>query len=172
MQDAHKNSIAALYRHFEAGNPLKHALLFCRLARATDIDLHAVMQLHPLRDDWLDFSFDALSQYFERAGGHIYVAHSPLDEGVCKVGKTSQAADKRIQQLNNESTRLPFQLRYSLEVWDRHWVEAKAHSILKGRGLHAGKEFFRVSPEQVAEVVEAEQSRDQARFRKQQFYGV
>lgn len=139
----HNLSMRALRNAFEKGQGTRHAQMCCRLLRQGKTDLMSAIQNDVLGDDWLDFTYDSLKQYFTRASGTVYVVSSSAYPGLVKVGKTRQTAQQRLHSLNNEAVALPFSLDAALRVHDRHWVEVAAHRQLHSQGLHHQKEFFR-----------------------------
>jgi hypothetical protein len=123
------------------------------LARRGVIQLDTAMANTPLDDDFRDFLYRSVSDYFEQARGFLYVVTNPAHAGFFKVGKTGRTPVKRLAELNNEAVVGTFVLVKSWPVRDRHWLEKAAHQQLSGLPQH--KEFFHGTWHQVCAGVDS-----------------
>lgn len=110
-----------------------------------------MLRQHPLEDDWLEYSIEGLSNYFQRSSGFVYCAKPPNRPEALKVGKTSLSPLKRLDSLNSEAVIEPLELVAAYHVHDRHWIELQLHRCLKAS--HAGKEFFYTNAQEVQKLV-------------------
>ncbi len=172
MSYVHTLSLRALREAFEKGEGTRHARMLCRLARQGKRDLLSAMRDDVLGDDWTDFAFEGLQAHFRRTSGTVYVVSSPAHPGLVKVGKTRQSLEQRLKGLNNESVLEPFVVDASLRVADRHWVELQAHALLTQAGLHAQKEYFRVSADKALAAVQQAADADKRIFQSLGLYDL
>ena len=84
--------------------------------------------------------------------GIVYVLINPAMPGYVKIGKTTNLI-QRIAQLNNESVPEPFVCTYAAYVPDRHKVEQLLHAIFDERRATKDREFFKIDPDDVRQVI-------------------
>ncbi|KWU19107.1 GIY-YIG nuclease family protein [Burkholderia cenocepacia] len=149
----HPSSIAALRRAFHHGDAPRAAAHALVLARRGVTQLDTAMADTPLDDDFRDFLYQSVADYFAQAKGYLYVVTNPAQAGFFKVGKTGRAPARRLAELNNEAVVGTFILVKAFPVDDRHWLEQAAHHRLSGFPRH--KEFFHGTWEQVCDAVDA-----------------
>lgn len=170
MALAHVRSIHALESAFTDDEPQKHTRQLLRLIRAGDSRLDGVLRSHPLADDWLDYAYQGLKDYFQRSAGFIYCAAPSSLHSVIKVGKTALSPLCRVDALNTEAVIEPLTLLSAFYVHDRHWLELRIHRHLTLTGKHHKKEFFYTSIQEVSELLNEEQSIDLKRLAKFGFF--
>ena len=79
--------------------------------------------------------------------GFIYIMSNRSMPGVLKVGLTTKALIYRQKELSTTGIPTPFEVEkiYQIDQKLLRDVEKEAHSILKNKNLHHGKEFFKAS---------------------------
>lgn len=172
MRQIHALSLNSLYRCFSEGQASEHARQFCRLLRLRNVDVLEGVRTHVLGDDWQDFAYISLREHFSRAKGTVYVVASAARPELVKVGKTRSPMHERLRALNNEAVLDPYDVAGTLAVHDRHWVELRAHQVLKQAGVHQGKEFFNAPAEDVLKLIESLAAQDAALFERQGLYDL
>jgi hypothetical protein len=70
-----------------------------------------------------------------------------------KIGITDNL-ERRVKELDNTSTPLPFECYYAVEVQDASKIEKKIHEGLDDKRIRQNREFFNVSPEQAKSILE------------------
>ena len=70
-----------------------------------------------------------------------------------KVGITDNL-DRRVRELDNTSTPLPFECYYAVEVENASVIEKKIHEGLDDKRIRQNREFFNVTPEQAKAILE------------------
>tara|TARA_B100001093_G_scaffold466549_1_gene485038 strand:- start:322 stop:897 length:576 start_codon:yes stop_codon:yes gene_type:complete len=70
-----------------------------------------------------------------------------------KVGITENL-DRRIRELDNTSTPLPFECYYAVEVENASAIEKKIHEGLDDKRVRQNREFFNATPEQAKAILE------------------
>ena len=70
-----------------------------------------------------------------------------------KIGITDNL-ERRIRELDNTSTPLPFECYYAVEVKDASKIEKKIHEGLDDKRIRQNREFFNASPEQAKSILE------------------
>ena len=70
-----------------------------------------------------------------------------------KIGITDNL-DRRIRELDNTSTPLPFECYYAVEVEDEKAIEKKIHEGLDDKRIRQSREFFNATPEQAKALLE------------------
>ena len=149
----HPSSIAALRRAFLNDDAARVASQALSLARRGVVQLDAALADTPLDDDFRDYLYQSVSDYFAQAQGYLYVVTNPAQAGFFKVGKTGRTPAKRLAELNNEAVVGTFILVKSWSVKDRHSLEKTAHQHLSGLPRH--KEFFHGTWQQVCAAVDS-----------------
>ena len=66
---------------------------------------------------------------------------------IIKIGITDNL-DRRLKELDNTSTPLPFECYYALEVEDGRMIEKLLHETFDDKRVRQNREFFNCSPEQ------------------------
>ena len=70
-----------------------------------------------------------------------------------KVGITDNL-DRRVRELDNTSTPLPFECYYAVEVENASIIEKKIHEGLDDKRIRQNREFFNTTPEQAKAILE------------------
>jgi hypothetical protein len=70
-----------------------------------------------------------------------------------KVGITDNL-DRRVRELDNTSTPLPFECYYAVEVENASAIEKKIHEGLDDKRVRQNREFFNATPEQAKSILE------------------
>lgn len=70
-----------------------------------------------------------------------------------KIGITDNL-ERRIKELDNTSTPLPFECYYAVEVKDASKIEKKIHEGLDDKRIRQNREFFNTSPEMAKSILE------------------
>jgi hypothetical protein len=86
----------------------------------------------------------------------VYVAINRGFPDLVKVGSCSgKSADRRLSVLsNNSGVPYPYECRYAALVHDYKKVESRIHKIFKELRVNPAREFFKVSPESVIELLQ------------------
>jgi hypothetical protein len=84
----------------------------------------------------------------------VYVLINESMPGLVKIGRTSSDLEQRIKQLDTTGVALPFQCFYAAEVEDSQFVEARLHAAFANVRVRNNREFFRITPHQVAAAVQ------------------
>ncbi|MXY03830.1 MAG: GIY-YIG nuclease family protein [Acidimicrobiales bacterium] len=92
----------------------------------------------------------------------MYVATNPAMPGLVKIGVTERDdPQERIQQLFATNVPLPFDLEYAAAVdLPPRQVERALHTAFAPQRVHAGREFYRIDPEQAIAVLRLVAVRD------------
>ena len=77
--------------------------------------------------------------------GYLYILRDPIKHNIIKVG-FSKNPFKRIKQLYNTSTPLPYNLSAIWWVSDMRLAEKVAHQRLREHRINARREFFEIAP--------------------------
>ena len=72
---------------------------------------------------------------------------------IIKIGITDNLS-RRLRELDNTSTPLPFECYYAVEVQDAKVIEKKIHEGLDDSRIRQSREFFNTSPEQAKAILE------------------
>ena len=80
--------------------------------------------------------------------GIVYVLTNPAMEGYVKIGQTENLP-RRLRELDNTSTPLPFECIFAMEVEDPNMIEARLHDAFADRRTRTTREFFEINPERV-----------------------
>ena len=91
--------------------------------------------------------------------GIVYVLTNPAMQGYVKVGRTGDLA-KRLKELDNTSTPLPFECAYAVEVDNPEEVELLLHDAFADGRTRSTREFFEVNPERVISALRLTKGRD------------
>ena len=70
-----------------------------------------------------------------------------------KIGITDNL-ERRMRELDNTSTPLPFECYYAVEVQDAKVIEKKIHEGLDDKRIRQNREFFNTTPEQAKAILE------------------
>ena len=70
-----------------------------------------------------------------------------------KIGITDNL-ERRLKELDNTSTPLPFECFYAVEVEDASAIERKIHQGLDDKRVRQNREFFNATPEQAKAILE------------------
>ena len=91
--------------------------------------------------------------------GIIYVLTNPAMEGYVKVGRTNNLI-RRIRELDNTSTPLPFECVFAVEVDNPEEVELLLHDAFADGRTRSTREFFEVNPERIISALRLTRGRD------------
>ena len=83
----------------------------------------------------------------------VYILTNESMVDTIKVGITDNL-DRRIRELDNTSTPLPFECYYAVEVENASVIEKKIHEGLDDKRVRQNREFFNATPEQAKAILE------------------
>ena len=83
----------------------------------------------------------------------VYILTNESMPDTIKVGITENL-DRRIRELDNTSTPLPFECYYAVEVENASVIEKKIHEGLDDKRIRQNREFFNATPEQAKAILE------------------
>src|SRR5210317_1444262 len=83
----------------------------------------------------------------------VYILTNQSMPDTIKIGITDNL-DRRVKELDNTSTPLPFECYYAVEVENASLIERKIHEGLDDKRVRQNREFFNVSPEQAKSILE------------------
>ena len=83
----------------------------------------------------------------------VYILTNQSMPDTIKIGITDNI-ERRIKELDNTSTPLPFECYYAVEVKDAKVIEKKIHEGLDDKRVRQNREFFNTSPEQAKAILE------------------
>ena len=83
----------------------------------------------------------------------VYILINQSMPDIIKIGITDNL-ERRIRELDNTSTPLPFECYYAVEVKDASKIEKKIHEGLDDKRIRQNREFFNASPEQAKSILE------------------
>ena len=83
----------------------------------------------------------------------VYILTNESMADTIKVGITDNL-DRRIRELDNTSTPLPFECYYAVEVENASVIEKKIHEGLDDKRVRQNREFFNATPEQAKAILE------------------
>lgn len=83
----------------------------------------------------------------------VYILTNQSMPNTIKIGITDNL-ERRIRELDNTSTPLPFECYYAVEVQDANAIEKKIHEGLDDKRVRQNREFFNTSPEQAKAILE------------------
>lgn len=83
----------------------------------------------------------------------IYILTNQSMPETIKIGITDNL-ERRIKELDNTSTPLPFECYYAVEVKDASKIEKKIHEGLDDKRIRQNREFFNTSPEMAKSILE------------------
>src|SRR5210317_2191884 len=83
----------------------------------------------------------------------VYILTNESMPDTIKVGITENL-DRRIRELDNTSTPLPFECFYAVEVENASAIEKKIHEGLDDKRIRQNREFFNATPEQAKAILE------------------
>ena len=86
--------------------------------------------------------------------GWVYVISNPSMPNIVKIGYSLKDPILRAQELDNTGVPYPFDVDYSVLVDEPRDLEQRVHERLKG--INAGKEWFKCSPESAATTIKNE----------------
>ena len=79
--------------------------------------------------------------------------------GLVKVGRTNNL-EERMRSLYNSSTPVPFECFYACEVDDAKEAERRIHNAFGDNRVNPKREFFRINPERIREVLKLIEKED------------
>ena len=82
----------------------------------------------------------------------LYFNHQSMPDTI-KIGITDNL-ERRMKELDNTSTPLPFECYYAVEVQDAKVIEKKIHEGLDDKRIRQSREFFNSTPEQAKAILE------------------
>jgi len=83
----------------------------------------------------------------------VYILTNESMPDTIKVGITD-SLDRRVRELDNTSTPLPFECYYAVEVENASAIEKKIHEGLDDKRVRQNREFFNATPEQAKAILE------------------
>ena len=83
----------------------------------------------------------------------VYILTNESMPDTIKVGITENL-NRRIRELDNTSTPLPFECYYAVEVENASAIEKKIHEGLDDKRVRQSREFFYATPEQAKAILE------------------
>jgi hypothetical protein len=83
----------------------------------------------------------------------VYILTNQSMPDTIKIGITDNL-DRRVKELDNTSTPLPFECYYAVEVQDAKLIEKKIHEGLDDKRIRQNREFFNTTPEQAKAILE------------------
>ena len=83
----------------------------------------------------------------------VYILTNESMPDTIKVGITDNL-DRRVRELDNTSTPLPFECYYAVEVENASAIEKKIHEGLDDKRIRQNREFFNATPEQAKAILE------------------
>ena len=83
----------------------------------------------------------------------VYILTNQSMPETIKIGITDNL-ERRIKELDNTSTPLPFECYYAVEVKDASKIEKKIHEGLDDKRIRQNREFFNTSPEMAKSILE------------------
>ena len=83
----------------------------------------------------------------------VYILTNESMPDTIKVGITENL-DRRVRELDNTSTPLPFECYYAVEVENASAIEKKIHEGLDDKRIRQNREFFNTTPEQAKAILE------------------
>ena len=83
----------------------------------------------------------------------VYILTNQSMPDTIKVGITDNL-DRRVRELDNTSTHLPFECYYAVEVENASTIEKKIHEGLDDKRVRQNREFFNATPEQAKAILE------------------
>jgi len=83
----------------------------------------------------------------------VYILTNQSMPDTIKIGITDNL-ERRMRELDNTSTPLPFECYYAVEVQDAKVIEKKIHEGLDDKRVRQNREFFNTSPEQAKAILE------------------
>ena len=83
----------------------------------------------------------------------VYILTNESMPDTIKVGITENL-DRRVRELDNTSTPLPFECYYAVEVENASAIEKKIHEGLDDKRIRQNREFFNATPEQAKAILE------------------
>lgn len=83
----------------------------------------------------------------------VYILTNQSMPETIKIGITDNL-ERRIKELDNTSSPLPFECYYAVEVKDASKIEKKIHEGLDDKRVRQNREFFNTSPEMAKSILE------------------
>jgi len=83
----------------------------------------------------------------------VYILTNQSMPDTIKIGITDNLA-RRIKELDNTSTPLPFECYYAVEVENASAIEKKIHQGLDDKRVRHNREFFNIDPEQAKSLLQ------------------
>jgi hypothetical protein len=83
----------------------------------------------------------------------VYILTNQCMPDIVKIGKTDNL-DRRVRELDNTSSPLPFECFYAVEVEDATKIESKLHQGLDDCRVRKNREYFYTTPERAKSLLE------------------
>lgn len=83
----------------------------------------------------------------------VYILTNESMPDTIKIGITDNL-ERRIKELDNTSTPLPFECYYAVEVENASAIEKKIHTGLDDKRIRHNREFFNATPESAKAILE------------------
>jgi hypothetical protein len=91
----------------------------------------------------------------ELARGSVYVLTNPALSDVVKIGYTTRSAEVRARELSGTGVPGKWQVAHEISTSSPKQVEKTVHQKLSRQKVQDGGEFFQVSPEKAARVIQS-----------------
>ncbi|MCS3685806.1 GIY-YIG nuclease family protein [Salinibacter ruber] len=89
------------------------------------------------------------------AKGSVYVLINPALSDVVKIGYTTRSAEVRARELSGTGVPGKWQVAHEISTGSPKQVEKTVHQKLSRQKVRDGGEFFQVSPEKAARVIQS-----------------
>ena len=86
--------------------------------------------------------------------GYVYILTNPSMPGLVKIGKTTRDVNQRANELFQTGVPTPFKVEASFFTPDCGELEAYCHSYLEKSRVSPNREFFKISVEGAAKVIQ------------------
>lgn len=94
-----------------------------------------------------------MSRPYSAFGGYVYVLTNESMPGIVKIGKTSREDDDRLRELFTTGVPTPFELAFQIRTLDMALLEFAAHKEFAEQRVSKNREFFKVDPNVVADLL-------------------
>lgn len=88
-----------------------------------------------------------------KSEGYVYVLKNKSMRGLVKIGRTTGSVEQRAQNLSSTGVPFPFEVAFKMKVTDCVAAEKWLHDRFSHKRVNRGKEFFRVSAQEVQDAL-------------------
>jgi hypothetical protein len=85
--------------------------------------------------------------------GWVYILTNPMFPDLTKIGFTTKSVEDRMDQLDSTGLPEPFVEHYRIRCINPKLVESRLHSHFSSKRYKENREFFRISPQEVYEIL-------------------